>query len=91
MLRFVKGTLRRLSAYRNAQAPKRIAGLRCWDIWLAGSLQGKNQANQFLSGVRDSDIVMLALSSLLGKIGGEGRFPNTNVFGSVEKGVSQVA
>ena len=40
--------------------------------------------------MRDGDIVMLALGSLLGEVGGKGRLPLANEFCSVEKGVAQI-
>ena len=90
MLRFVKGTLRRLSAYRNAQAPKRIAGLRCWDVWFAGSLQGKNQANEFLGSMRDSDVVVFALRALFSEVISKGIIPMANVPCGIEESVTKV-
>ena len=90
MLRFVKGALRRLSTKQDAQAPKRIAELRCWDIWLAGSLQGKNQANQFLSGVRDSDVVMLAFGAFLSEESREGAIPMANIPCGIEECVTKI-
>ncbi len=91
MLRFVKGTLRRLSTIRDAQAPKRIAELRCRDIWLTGSLQGEYQANQLLFGVREGDIVMLTFSPFLGEIGGESVVPKADISGGVIESVSKIA
>ena len=90
MLRFVKGALRRLSTKQDAQAPKRIAGLRCWDIWFAGSLQGKNQANQFLSGVRDSDVVMLAFGAFFSKVNCKGIIPLADILCSIEERVTKI-
>ena len=41
--------------------------------------------------MRDCDVIVLALSSLLGEISSEGRLPITDEFGSVEKSISQIA
>ena len=90
MLRFVKGALRRLSTKQDAQAPKRIAGLRCWDIWFAGSLQGKNQANQFLGSMRDSDVVVFALRALFSEVSSKGTIPMANVPCGIEESIAKV-
>ena len=90
MLRFVKGTLRRLSGNRNAQAPKRIARLRCGDIWLTRSLQSKDQANQFLGSMRDSDVVVFALRALFSEVSSKGTIPMANVPCGIEEGIAKV-
>ena len=64
----------------------RIASSRL--ICFARGLQGKDQAHELLGGVRDGDIVVLALSSLLGKVSREGWIPNADVFCGIEKGVA---
>ena len=91
MLRFVKGTLRWLSTYRDAQAPKRITGLRCRDIGFTRTLQGKNQADQFPGGMRDGDIVMLAFGPFPGKVSSKGTVPDADVLCSIVECVTKVA
>ena len=90
MLRFVKGTLRWLSTYRDAQAPKRITGLRCRDIGFTRTLQGKNQADQFPGGMRDGDIVMLAFGPFPGKVSSKGTVLDADVLSGVEEGIAKV-
>ena len=41
--------------------------------------------------MRDCDIVVLALGSLLCEISGEGRIPYTDVLSCVEKGIAKIA
>ena len=48
-----------------------IAGLRCRAVRLSGALQSKDQMDQFLGSMRDSDIVVFALVSFLGEVIGE--------------------
>ena len=86
----VKGTLRRLRRYRIAQAPKRITELRRRVVRLTGTLQGKDEAHQFLGGVGDGDIVMLAFSPLFCQISGEGGIPMADVFCGVVERVAKV-
>lgn len=90
MLRIVKGTLRRLRRYRIAQAPKRITELRRRTVRLTGTLQGKDEAHQFLGGVGDGDIVMLAFSPLFCQISGEGSIPMADVLCGVVERVAKV-
>ena len=90
MLRIVKGTLRRLRRYRIAQAPKRITELRRRVVRLTGALQGKDEAHQFLGGVGDGDIVMLAFSPLFCQISGEGSIPMADVLCGVVERVAKV-
>ena len=90
MLRFAKGTLRRLSANIKARAPKRIAGLRRRAVRLTGALQSKDQANQFLGCVRDGDVIVFALSTLLGEVSGERTVPDADVLSSIEECVTKI-
>ena len=90
MLRFVKGALRRLSTKRDAQAPKRITGLRRRGIWLTGSLQGEDQTDKFLGSVGDSDVVVFPLSAFLCEIGSEGVIPDADVLCSIVECVTKV-
>ena len=57
----------------------------------AGCLQGEDQPHKLLGCVRDSNIIMLAFGSLFGKVGGKRWFPDTDVLGGIEKGVTQIA
>ena len=41
--------------------------------------------------MRDSNIVMLSLSSFLGKVGSERGLPMTDIFGGIEEGIAQIA
>ena len=41
--------------------------------------------------MRNSNVVMLTFGSLLGKVGGKRWFPDTDVLGGIEKGVTQIA
>ena len=86
----VKGTLRRLRRYRIAQAPKRITELRRRVVRFTGTLQGKDEAHQFLGGVGDGDIVMLAFSPLFCQISGEGSIPMADVLCGVIERIAKV-
>ena len=90
MLRFAKGTLRRLSASMKAQAPKRIAGLRRRAVRLSGALQSKDQANQFPCSVRNSDVVVFTFIPLFSEISGERTVPDADVLCGVEEGIAKV-
>ena len=46
---------------------------------------------QLFSSMRDGNIVMLSLRTLLFKIGRECRTPKTNIFGGIEKSISQIS
>lgn len=59
-------------------------------IWPFGFLQRVNQPNQLLGRMGERNIVVLALSPLLGKISRKGRIPKANIFGGVVKGVAQI-
>ena len=85
MLRFAKGTLRRLSANMKAQAPKRIAGLRRRAVRLSGALQSKDQANQFPCSVRNSDIVVFTFIPLFSEIRGKGTVPDADVLVALKR------
>lgn len=86
----VKGTLRRLRRYRITQAPKRITELRRRVVRLTGALQGKDEAHQFLGGVGDGDIVMLAFRPLFRQISGEGSIPMADVLCGVVERIAKV-
>ena len=49
----------------------------------SGLLHCVDKPHQFLGSMRQSHIIVLAFSSLLGKIGGKDRVPNADVLGSV--------
>ena len=40
--------------------------------------------------MRDSDVVVFALGSLLGEISGKGRLPITDEFGGIEESVAEI-
>ena len=63
----------------------KLNGLCYSVIRLSGFLQGIDQANQFLGGMGDCDIIMLALGSFLGEISSEARIPKADIFGRVEQ------
>lgn len=50
-------------------------------IWPFGFLQSVNQSNQLLGRMGECNIVVLALSPLLGKISDEGRIPKADIYG----------
>lgn len=51
----------------------------------------QRSTHKLLSSMRDSNTVVFALCSLLSEVSGEGRFPHTDVFSSIEKRISQIA
>ena len=59
-------------------------------VWLLGFLHSVDQPNQLLGRVGESNIVMLALSPLLGKISSKGWVPKADIFGGVVKRVAQI-
>ncbi len=60
-------------------------------VSLPGFLQGVDDSHELLGGMRDSDVVVLALGALLGKIRGEDRVPDADIFRGIEDGVAKVA
>lgn len=77
MLRFVKGTLRRLVQYVFVSSGSRES---LWNILFARSFKMVEQANELLCGVRHSNIVMLAFRQLFPEINGKGRLPFADIF-----------
>ena len=59
-------------------------------VWPFGFLQSVNQANQLLGRMGERNIVVLALSPLLGKISSKGWVPKADIFGGVVKRVAQI-
>ena len=59
-------------------------------VWPFGFLQSVNQPNQLLGRMGERNIVVLALSPLLGKISSKGWVPKADIFGGVVKGVAQI-
>lgn len=55
-----------------------------------GFFHSENQAYEFFGGMRECDIVMLALRPFLGKISGKVGVPEADIFGRVVKGIAQV-
>ena len=62
---------------------------RC-SVGLSGFLQGVDDPHELLSGMRDGNVVVLALSALLGEIGSKGRVPVTDILGSVEDSEAKI-
>lgn len=60
-------------------------------VWQSRFFHGIDEPHELFSSVRDGNIVMLALRSLLSKIGGEGRIPMADVLCGVVKGVAKVS
>lgn len=60
-------------------------------VRLSGFLQSVDEAHQFLGGMGYGHIVMLALSSLLGKICSKAGISKADVLGGVEDGIAQVS
>ena len=54
-------------------------------------LHGVDQPYKLLGGMRDSNIIMLALSPFPGKVGGKGWIMDTDIFGGVENSIAQVS
>ena len=88
MLRFVKGTLRRLIQYVFVSSGSRES-LR--NVLLARSFKMVEQANELLCGVRHSNIVMLAFCSFLCKVFSKRWIPMADIFGRIVKGISKIA
>lgn len=54
-------------------------------------LQSENEAHQLLGYVGDRNIVMLSFCPFLGKVGGKGGVPQTDILGGVVNGIAQVS
>ncbi len=53
-------------------------------------LHGKDQPHQFFNGMRQCDVVVLALGTFLGQISREGRVPQANLFRGIIESIAQI-
>ena len=60
-------------------------------VWLSRFFQSKYKPYELLGGMRDCDVIVLALGAFLGKIGSKGFIPMADKLSGVENGVSQVS
>ena len=54
------------------------------------SFQGEDQPDELFCSMGQSNIVVLALCSLFGKVSGKNGIPEADIFGSVEESVAQI-
>ena len=57
-------------------------------VWLSRFFQGKYKPYELFGGMRDCDVIVLALGAFLGKIGRKGFIPMADKLSGVENGVS---
>ena len=88
MLRFVKGTLRRLVQYVFVSSGSRES-LR--NILFARSFKVVKQANELFCGMRHGNIVMLAFRQLLPEINGKSRLPFADIFCCIQECPTQIS
>ena len=59
-------------------------------VSLPGFLESEDQANKFLGGMGNSNVVVFTFCPFLGKIGSESMIPDADVLGGIEKGIAEV-
>ena len=92
MLRFVKGSLRRLHVRGRGKELRLRRGQRsgCRTICLSGLHECEDQANEYFGGVGNSDIVMLAFRTFPGQVGSKGGIPVADKLCGVKQRITKV-
>ena len=85
-----KGTAKQASLVKSRRSvfPEKLG---CVPVREFGFFQSVDEAHRPLGRVRDSHVVVLALCRLLGKAGGKGGVPETNILGGVVEGKAQIS